>query len=201
MAISYVGSSNSSTLPAHAAGDLILAFSYRSANATPPTLASGYTSAFTISDASGSLRVGYKIATSGSESGGTWTNSTANLFSIYRGTDQSTPIGGYATWVSGSDDTVDYPAVSPMVDAGGSSWGVSYAAADTNAVSIGLRTGYTSRVTGEGAGVYEHRICDSNSTVTSIGAVSLFAGGPTALLATQLEVLAPRGTAIFWAFP
>jgi len=113
--ITRIGSAtgvNSATLPAHQAGDLILAFVFRDGSTTLPTQPSGWTS---LTARTGSLsgaascRLGYKIAQSGSETSGTWTNATAAIFVIYRGAYTTDLTSTYVQANNNVTTTIIYP--------------------------------------------------------------------------------------------
>jgi hypothetical protein len=89
--ISYVGlasaATSSVTLPSHQVNDLILILA-QSFTATIPSLPAGYIAIHdgtANADATWSWRVGYKLATSASETSGTWTNATKVAAGVYRG--------------------------------------------------------------------------------------------------------------------
>ncbi len=72
-----------SEMPYHKTGDMIIIWAFNSAGGTTPTLPAGWTNI--ISDSStDSVRVGYKIAASGAETSGTWTNADHLLCVVYR---------------------------------------------------------------------------------------------------------------------
>ena len=127
MALSLVGTgtgTTSATVPAHTVGDIIIVFAYRTGSTTPPTLPSGYTSILTKTGATCSARLGYKIATSTSDTSGTWTNSSALVCHVYTsslyGSGSSVAIGGSASSNS-TTVTVNFPALT-MTNGGGTSW-------------------------------------------------------------------------------
>jgi surface protein len=110
--LTYIGSATgttSATLPAHQAGDLILGFAFRDGSTTSPTRPSGWTTIDTASGTSCSAALGYKVAASGSETTGTWTNANTVIFLVYRGaeTNGQTVIFADSTGVG---TTVTYPA-------------------------------------------------------------------------------------------
>lgn len=86
--ITYIGEATgttSATLPAHQAGDLILAFAFRDGSTSQATMPSGWTTIATRTTTSAAARTAYKVATSGSETTGTWTNASTVVFLVYRG--------------------------------------------------------------------------------------------------------------------
>jgi len=110
--ITYIGEANgitSATLPAHQAGDLILAFAFRDLVTTLPTQPPGWTSIDTAAANSCAGRLAYKVATSSSESTGTWTDATTVVFLIYRGVNIDR-ITSMDTERTGSGTTVTYNA-------------------------------------------------------------------------------------------
>lgn len=110
--ITYIGEATgttSATLPAHQAGDLILAFAFRDGSTTQATMPSGWTSIDTAAANTCAARIAYKVAASGGESTGTWTSATTVIFLVYRGVN----IDGIAdidTESTGSSTTVTYNA-------------------------------------------------------------------------------------------
>lgn len=101
MAISYVGASavgsnTAGSMPAYEIGDLLIAFSYRENSGAAPTVPAGvgWTTIPVLATANGnSHRCAYKIATTTSETIGTFTNGQQTFVQVYRGADPTTPIG------------------------------------------------------------------------------------------------------------
>jgi surface protein len=113
--ITYIGEATgttSATLPAHQAGDLILAFAFRDGSTTLPTQPTGWESIDTAAANTCSARFSYKIAASGGESTGTWTNASTTIFLVYRGVDTTALSFDVvlATKSTGSSTTVTYNA-------------------------------------------------------------------------------------------
>lgn len=106
------------TIPTHNVADLIIMAAGRN-NATWPDLDSGWTNVLTVGAGAfsgSSMRVGYKIAASGSESSGVWTNAQRYMPVVYRGADG---IGAFAT-DSGENTAPTAPGIS--LQQPGSSW-------------------------------------------------------------------------------
>jgi surface protein len=108
--ITYIGQAtgvDSATLPAHQAGDLILAFAFRDGSTISPTLPTGWTTIGTVSGTLCSARIGFKVAASSGETTGTWTNATTVVFLVYRGVNIAN-ITGLETVFGSSGTTVTY---------------------------------------------------------------------------------------------
>jgi hypothetical protein len=119
--VGQVSGVSSATLPAHQAGDVIIAFAFRDGSTTQPTLPTGWTSIGTRSGTSCCGRAAWKRCTGSSETSGTWTNASSVLFIVFRGAVASgTPVGGY-TSQAGTTASVTYPAVT-MTASDGTSW-------------------------------------------------------------------------------
>lgn len=73
------------TMPAHSAGDLIIAFAFRDGSVTLPTQPAGWTSITSGAGTLCSMRVAYKVAASSAETTETWTSATTLNVVIYRG--------------------------------------------------------------------------------------------------------------------
>ena len=126
MAISYVGQisgTNSATLPAHQAGDIIVGWAFNETTITVPTLAVGWTDINSGATSSCAARCGYIIATGSGTSSGTWTNATEVCFQIYRG---ARGIGGNTLAGQITSLTVTYKAIALTID-DGTSWVVGFA--------------------------------------------------------------------------
>jgi surface protein len=114
--ITYIGEANgitSATLPTHQAGDVIFAFAFRDGSTTQPTQPSGigWQQLSTRTTTSAAARTAYKVATSGSETTGTWTNASTVIFLVYRGVNTQNIFNiNQPTSVSGVGTTVTYPA-------------------------------------------------------------------------------------------
>lgn len=85
----YVGSAtgtDSATLPAHQAGDLLIAFAFRDGSTTVPGTPSGWTIFDGGSGGANScaFKLGYKTAASSSETSGTWTNANSLIVVVMR---------------------------------------------------------------------------------------------------------------------
>jgi hypothetical protein len=115
----YVGGGSASAttvaIPAHQAGDLILIFAGHS-NTTLPSLPAGYTNVGNTNSA-GSCRIGYKIATTGSETSGTWTNAQWLAVAVFRNVNQTNPIG-VSSFQSANNTTISIAAQTASVGGG-----------------------------------------------------------------------------------
>lgn len=110
--ITYIGEATgttSATLPSHQAGDLILAFAFRDGSTTFPTQPSGWTTVAGRAGTSASARTAYKVAASGGEATGTWTNASTVIFLVYRGVNTTDLVSINAAGdTSGVGTTVTY---------------------------------------------------------------------------------------------
>jgi hypothetical protein len=179
MAISRVGSAtgvNSATLPAHQAGDLIIAVAFRDGSITSPSLPAGWTNISAAGLNSCSLRAAYKIAASGSEVSGTWTNATNLIVVVYRGVHNAAPIGTVNTDFDAST-AVRFNTLAAFAIGDGSSWVLG--AAGHRSVDTSLENAPTgmSNVTGRVDAVCEIALHDTNAGVSSWPTRSVSVGG------------------------
>jgi len=110
-AITYIGEAtgaDSATLPAHQAGDLILAFAFRDGSTSPPTQPAGWTTLSSSGANVCSFRSAYKVAASNSETTGTWTNATTVIFLVFRGVQVWSGINLNVSARGGSGTVVTY---------------------------------------------------------------------------------------------
>lgn len=85
--VSSASGVNTVGMPSHASGDMIVAFAFRDGSTTPPTVPSGEDWITLDSDgqSSSSFVAAYKIASSSFEGCGTFTNATALIVAVVRG--------------------------------------------------------------------------------------------------------------------
>jgi surface protein len=144
--ITYIGAAEgttSATLPAHQAGDLILAFAFRSGSTAATTLPAGWTSIATVGANTTHGRLAFKIAQSSSETSGTWTDATRVIFQVYRNAEPANITGvGLRSTDTGSSTTVSYNAVNAWKDL---AWTVAFMGHRSTDNSAGTPTGLTAR--------------------------------------------------------
>ena len=202
-AIKYIGSATgttSATLPTHAAGDLILIFAYNEVNTTIPTLPTGYTSKSTVTSGSAddaAVRVGYKIAASSSETSGTWTNASQIVVLVYRGVDQTTPLGtfGSTSYTTQLDWTAVYPTLTLGVTTG-TSWIVGFGG--SNATNSAIDTAPSGMVRRDKVtGACEVAGFDTFGGRAAWSSQSVVLGGTTLeWIACDVEILASSSTSV-----
>lgn len=115
MSISLVGSNeanaNSIAIPAHQVNDLILIYAYNDAQTTAVTLPAGFVNVSGVVMGSfGYTRVGYKIATSTSETSGTWTNADHLIVLVFRGGTDTVVMPEFLSTTSATSTSVTYTA-------------------------------------------------------------------------------------------
>lgn len=196
MAISFIGSASSSlttiTPPAHQAGDCFLILPFRDGSNSTPTLSPDYTQLQqNVSNSAGALFCA-KLATSSSETGGTWANATNIILLVYRGVDQIRPFGGSAVATAAST-TVTYPATS-MTDTTGNSWVVGMAAHRSTDTTLEVApTNMTNRI-GFNDAVSELSGNDTNAGVVSWPLTTESVGGTSSgWVGFTVELVVPRG--------
>jgi surface protein len=144
--ITFIGAAEgttSATLPAHQAGDLILAFSFRSGSNTASTLPSGWININGLGANSTYGRVAYRIATSSGTTTGTWTNATRVIFLIYRNSANPPLLSSdITTTATGSTTTVVYPTNNAWTSLGETIAFLGHRSTDNSA---GTPTGLTAR--------------------------------------------------------
>lgn len=208
MAISYVSSAsaaaNTVAMPTHAAGDLIIAFAYRSNSATLPTLPAGWSSGFNPGGQNTtSMIMGYKVAASGSEATGTWTNATGIAVAVYRKATTESWTTPTMMYNFGSSTTISWASsyyLGPYHTVSQSNTQVWYARFAGHKTATDLTTntptGWTAR-TGLATGV---RVMDTNGPSTidndSIGALTQTVNTTGAWFSSSIRIEAWDGTGI-----
>jgi hypothetical protein len=148
MTISFVGAASaeatSLTLPTHAKNDLLVMFFFRAANAgvTVPTGWAVMEQRTATTGGSRCIGVAYKIATSSSETSGTWTNASMLTCAVLRDDVDYLVLGG-VSFAGSATSTVSYAAISAKNTVGttskligGSSIMLLYGAALTNSTTM-----------------------------------------------------------------
>ncbi len=198
MALSFIASSSTQattiTIPGtYAAGDLLVIFAWRNGSTTPPSLPAGWTNVGTNTGTTSSVRVGYKVATSNSQTSGTWTNATTLSCSIYRGQNSITPfvnVGGQ----TGTSPTVNYSGITTMQEPG-RSWVVRFAGIKTNDTALETPcTGDTFRSGSAGGAANEVAAFDTNGAVSSSSFQSTSVGGTAGVYITFTAELKAQST-------
>lgn len=188
-----VGDESPGLMPAHAAGDILLAHAATDGY-SPPSVASGWTLLDEDYDGShgpASLTA-YKVAASGSETAGTWTGATIVQIASYRG---FSGIGGHSHSGQDGTSTLTLPAIGTLSAAsantivGFSATGNSYAAFPDNASGMNVR-GASGR---NGVG-YFHADANNQATWPDTN-VSL--GGSVGLRSFSIELIdSPSGVTL-----
>lgn len=196
MAISFIdgiseAAATLTSMPTHQANDVILIFAYREGNNNQPAIPGDYTdlSSGETGVNTNSGRLGYKIAASGAETSGTWTNADALVCLVYRGIATADPIGD-TTRTDGVGTTVTYGALTMQVG-DGTSWVVGVAG--HRATNTALETppnGMSLRETLQ-TGIAEAAGHDTNGGVASWSQEDVVVNGTsTGWLTWTIELLA-----------
>jgi hypothetical protein len=177
------------TVPAHRAGDLLIAWAYRASGTTAPSLPAGWTSIAT--QASGSnlaTRLAYRVATASGTLSGTWTNADGLAILAYRRAHPTTPIGA-RTPTTGSSSTHTYDTVTLDAD-DASSLVIGFGASFTNTADLSVAPeGMTNRAVRAATGALG--VHDSVTGVPAWASATAVVGGTSALYVTQvLEIIA-----------
>jgi hypothetical protein len=151
MTTSFIGAASaeatSVTLPAHQAGDLILLFAWNGGSLTVPTVPSGWLVIYAIARSTGANRawvLAWKVATSSSETSGTWTNAAIIGTAVYRHSTNYLVVGGTNVNQDLNSTAFAYPSLPAYTNGtntGGkmrssTSWHVGIAGANLNTQSL-----------------------------------------------------------------
>jgi hypothetical protein len=167
MAIEYVGAAvanaDTVTMPSHQSGDLILAMGYRHNNNSAPTLPSGWLGGETQTGATNGVVYGWKIATSSSETSGTWTNATQLAVAVYRSNASRQVTRGTLSSTSAiANVNITYNANAGITNGTYEAWMVAMVGTRTDEHAHTAPTGMTNRASTVSTG--EIAIHDSNGT-------------------------------------
>lgn len=198
--ISFIGAAtgtNTATLPAHQAGDLILVAAFNTAAATFPGVISGYTNVASgnPSAPARAVRAQWKIATSSSETIPTISNCTICAVAVYRGVRQVLDASTGAAQTSTSSTNISYAGLT-LAKTDGSSW----------VATAGLTLSTTSTIENPPAGstmranavdaTSEIVLSDTNGGTTVWASKSVALGVTSNSIAVSVEIRAPVNTNI-----
>jgi hypothetical protein len=199
MAISYVSGATAAAstvaMSSHQALDLLICTARGASGTLVPSLPAGWTAWPGTSTSTGTsiaLRVGYKIAASGSETTGTWTNANGVLVNVYRGASGPGNISAISEVTSGfSTNNLSYPALTLAAPA--TSWAMRFGISTTS--GTGLNTAITTTPNTLRVGSTAFASFDSNGPVGA----NIVAGTQTtsvslACTAFTLAILAATAT-------
>lgn len=177
--ISRIGSASAEattvTIPAgHQAGDILIICAVNDGSVTNPTIPAGWTSITNTADGTlMSISVAWKLATSSSETSGTWTSATGLMCHVYRGADPVTPFGA-TTFSFSTATTVTYGANTGVTKIRtDNQWIVAFAVCtgvDTTTLNTAPSGGYTNVINALGA-VQDMVSFDTNGPV-EVGSAS-----------------------------
>jgi len=195
--LSRVGSASASgstlTIPAHIAGDLIVAYAYRDGS-TVPTRPSGWTLIREGTGSSTAAVLAYQVATGAGTAFGTWTSANVVACLVYRGSDASaaSPIGVF-DMDAGTTATMTY-ATLPLSRVDGSSWvagfaGISLGTSDVQTAPTGM-VNQTSAANGSIAKIAAH---DTNAAVNVWGLQTVTLNGAAPWRSITVEILGTLG--------
>lgn len=185
--ISRVGSGSAEattiTIPAgHQLGDILLIFAFRDGSATNPTVPAGWNVITNTTDGTTcSVSIGWKLATSGAETSGTWTNATGLMCHVYRGADPVTPFGTLVANAGTTSPSTYGSTIGVGLDRMDNQWFVAFQAhrsVDTTTLS-NAPTGYTNVINALGA-TQDMVSFDTNGPVAAGFASNTVAPGGTA---------------------
>jgi hypothetical protein len=168
------------SIPTHEVGDLIVIYAMRE-NATPPTLASGFTSITTNTTTLFGSILGYRIATATNTTSGTWTNAQELIVHVYKPRTGGAIRIGSSVVAVGTSTTLSWSALTPQ-RTNSTSWIAAFGGHRS------INTTLESPPTGM---VLRNNLVDSLAEVASFdtnGAVNSFA----------LSTKTPGGTASGW---
>lgn len=122
---SCTGTSSCTISTGVASGHIVFAFAFRDGNNTAPTIPTTSPAWNTISNGAGSNSNGaafaWRLASSGTEASGTFTNANSLILVSFSGANTSA-IGGSPGSAEGSSSTVTYPDANTFTTGDGTSW-------------------------------------------------------------------------------
>ena len=175
MAISRVSSATANTtsvsIGTHAAGDTIIIAGYRDGNNAGPTIPTGWYQLFSGGGNSTGFSVAYKIATSSSETSGTWTSATSLHAIVYRPATGKIIVPKYYSGASASSVSVNIAAqvVGTFESGSDDLWLLAFIAQrnSNNSLNTATWTGLTNVSSSTDGSSWQFVANDSNATRTT----------------------------------
>ena len=170
---SAAAASDSVTLGTHASGDMIFIWAWNDGSATIPSLPTGWLSIHTATAATGSYRLGYKLAASASETSGTWTNADGLIAVVYR-SDAGIVVPAFFAANTATSTSVGYSAIAAAANRENlDQWflGVAAQRNDTNALET-APSGMTNITSQAGTG-WKMAAHDTNADANSFTAANV----------------------------
>lgn len=206
MAVSRINSTtgtNSLTFASPVAGYIQLVFAFRDGSNTAPTVPTpGTGNAWTtIGSASGantcsSVAVWRYVASGSDTASGTFTNATSIIGVQYSGVHATSAIGDNSD-TGASSNSVNFNALSSMVDTSGSSWAVGFVGHRATDGTITTAPSGMTNVTSVSDATDQAAIHDTNAGVTSWSTTSASLGGTSSgYRARVIEVRAAGATTL-----
>lgn len=197
MAISFIGQAGAAattvTVPAHAIGDYIVIAAYRTA-ITAPTLPAGFKTIVTATGNANSVRIGYKVATSTSDTSGTWTNATVLNCAVYRGV---TGVGRTGVAGTGAAGTTTAIPTFTLDNKNGKSWVVAFAGSK-QATSQGTPLAGATTLRGTQIGTTsDTMLADTNAGVSTFSATTSANGSSVVSAGASFELLSSDNMSTF----
>ena len=111
---SATGVTSIASMPTHQAGDILIGFAARNSTTSAPGKPSGWTTVTSSigSINSASLMVAYKVAASGAETSGTWSNASGLIIAVYRNS-SGLSIGNSSSNTNFTTASITYGAYTP----------------------------------------------------------------------------------------
>lgn len=195
MTTSYVGSAfaeaTSVTLPTHQSGDLIIIMATRWASTTVPTVPSGWSVLFSRNTSNRTVIIACKIASSSSETSGTWTNAEMLACGVWRDDTNYLVPGAIASAAQTGGTTMAYPLLDAVntIRQRSSSWVAGFGGVALNSINgQDAPTGMTNRGSLAGASTGEVAIHDSNGNTTWSSTVNVTLSSATSSQSTTIEL-------------
>ena len=176
--VGHIGTPTATTLqlPAHQAGDFLLAFLYRPTSGGNIGVPAGWTiEAVNNGGGISQSAIAWKFAESSAESGAGFSNIARGSVSVYRAVNTIDPIGAIAS--SSGENTgnvLGYPSAA-LIDGNGKSWVAAFCGIRNDDSTLNPPAGMTARTFT--AGGSRAAAFDTNAGVFSFGAQNLNAGG------------------------
>jgi hypothetical protein len=175
VAISRISSATNNgttvTIGTHAANDLIVILAYRDNNNSGPTLPSGWYGIFSGGGNSTGMTVGWKRATTASETSGTWANATSLHAIVYRPGADKIIVPKYYSNAGASSVSVQV-AAQPFGTFESNSddlWLIAFIAQrnSSNSLETATWTGLTNVTSSTDGSVWQAVVNDTNATRTT----------------------------------
>lgn len=172
MAIAFVSSttqaaSSITSMPSHSTGNILIMWAFNNTSTTGPSIPAGWTSVGVNAGTLCASTIAYKVAASGAETSGTWTNATDLECHVYSGQAAVTPVVNQGAQ-TGSSASISYSGVVTLASSG-NEWIIRFCGITSNNAGVSsVPAGFTNRTSLANTGATTTKVSIRDDTAGTV---------------------------------